>query len=206
MIIIPAILAQSPEEFQQLWGNVAGHTQRIHIDIADGTLVPTHTVRGVEEIACIPEGVAIDVHLMVSHVSDVLAAWLATRTDRIIMHAESTDISSALIARVVESGKRPWIAFNPDTDTATHEELVMHAQGVQFMTVHPGTYGAPFLPQVVERIAVFHKAHTHMPLMADGGVTPETVKTLSEAGCAEAACGSYIMHSEDPLKALSDFS
>ncbi|WKZ27125.1 MAG: hypothetical protein QY311_03280 [Candidatus Paceibacterota bacterium] len=206
MTIIPAILAHNPEEFQQLWEKVAGHTQRIHIDIADGTFVPTRTVAGIQEIACIPDDVFLDVHLMVSSVSDALATWLATRADRIIMHAESTDMSSALIARVVESGKRAWIALNPDTDPAAHSELFLRAQGVQFMTVQPGAYGAPFLPQVIERMAVFHEEHTHVPLMVDGGITPETARMVERVGCEEAVCGSYIMRSADPLKALSDFS
>ena len=70
--VIPSILAQTEEEFRSLVRKLEPYVLRVHLDIADGILVPNKTIDGYKELMQIDTDLGFDVHLMVQKPNDNL--------------------------------------------------------------------------------------------------------------------------------------
>lgn len=200
--VIPAILVKTAQEFERMVRRLEGHTAWAHIDIIDGEFAPNTTIKGYEELLAIETPLRFEVHLMVQKPADVLPHWYPTKAERYIIHAESEGDHGAIITDITEHGKQGVLAFNPETDADRFEALFPHCHHVQFMTVHPGFYGSPFVESSVEKIADFHMRHAGVPIAVDGGITPEIAPKVITAGATILVSGSYITHSEDISKAI----
>ena len=199
--VIPAILAKTKEEFEQMVRKLELHVDRVHLDIIDGKFAPNTTIGGVEELLSIETNLQFDVHLMVKNPD--LTAWYPTKADRFILHVESEGDLLQQLMQLEEHGKRRALAFNPATDPEKHASMLPHVDFVQFMTVNPGFYGSPFVPEVIRKIEQFHGAHPHMPIAVDGAINPQTAPQVCTAGASILISGSYIIGSEDVAKAIT---
>ena len=201
--IIPAILTDSSLKLKELVRKIEPYAQRVHIDIADGEFVPNKTVNGYDDIMQIETSLKFDVHLMVKLPELPMKEWLLTHADRVIFHIEAVADFEKMIGNLHTSGKKAGVAINPETSITDLEPLLMQIDFVQFMTVHPGFQGGKFALEVVDKIASFHAKYPDIMIMADGGITPETVPALVGAGVSELVSGSYIIRSENFEEAIN---
>ena len=65
------------------------------------------------------------------------------------------------------------------------------------MTVNPGFYGSPFLPEMLEKIKELRNLKPDIEIEVDGGVTDKTVKLVDKAGANLFVSGSYIVKSDN---------
>jgi len=202
--VIPAILTDSSLKLKELVRNLEPYTTRVHIDIADGELVPNKTVTGYDEIKEIESALKFDVHLMVSDPAPYIKEWLHTQADRFIIHSESKCDHGSLINYLHQCKRKAGLAFNPETDVNKFKDSVIKADFVQFMMIHPGFQGQPFLTEVVDKISVFHKENPDIIIMCDGGVTPERAPVLVKAGASALVSGSYIVKSQNIEEAIQN--
>lgn len=193
--VIPSILATTRDEFEMMVHKLESHVDRVHLDIVDGNFASNTTIKGYEELLKLETNLAFDVHLMVQKPD--LEPWFATKADRFILHVESEGDKLEYLMRLEEHGKRRALAVNPATDFKKMESLLPHLDFVQFMTVNPGFYGSPFLPDVLEHIRAFHDTHPHMAIAVDGGITDQTAPQVCSAGASLLVSGSYIINSSD---------
>lgn len=203
--IIPAILTDSEDELVRLVHILerAG-VKRAHLDICDGTFVPTHTVEGYTQLTRLAASLEWDVHLMVKEPEQYVDHWWRCGcARRFIVHVEATDMMPALIEHAHGHSQELWAAINPDTPLEKLDGAGA-VDGVTFMTVVPGKQGNPFRHDVVERMSAYHAQHPETALMVDGGITPETASPCALAGAGILVSGSYIVKSPDPAKALAD--
>lgn len=204
--IIPAILAKSYNEFENMIRKIEPYADLVQLDIADGEFVPNKTINGYEELMKIETKLNFEIHLMVNNPEVVIDKWLKTKAVRYLVHAESIDGLDALINQLKGNGREVGCVLNPGTDYAAIEPYLDNIDLVQFMTVDPGFYGSPFLPEVLEKIRNFHTQFPGKIIQVDGGINPETVKLVEEVGASQAAVGSYIFKSDNVEKALSDLN
>lgn len=202
--VIPAILVKSWDEFERMVRKLEPHTEWAHLDIIDGVFAPNTTIRGFEELLKISTTLKFEVHLMVKKPGEQLTEWYKTAAERLIIHAESEGDHLTMLQEIERHGKQRALAFSPDTDPAKFDTLVPHCHHVQFMTVNPGFYGSPFVPEVVGKIADFHARHPTTTVSVDGGITPQTAPDVLKAGASMLVCGSYIAQSDDPAKAIAE--
>lgn len=202
--VIPAILVKSWDEFEQMVRKLEPHTEWVHLDIIDGLFAPNTTIKGFEELRKISTGLKFEVHLMTQKPGEQLDEWYKTPAERLIIHAESEGDHLAMFQEIERNGKQRVLAFNPGTDPMKFDTLVPHCHHVQFMTVNPGFYGSPFVPETLEKIADFHARHKTMTISVDGGITPDTAPDVLKAGASVLVCGSYIAQSDDVAKAIAD--
>lgn len=204
--IIPAILTDSPLKFKELVRRIEPYAQRIHIDIADETLVPNKTIKGFEEIKEIESALKFGAHLMMLEPERVIKDWLFTHVNRIILHIESSGDLSSIISNIRQHGREVGLAINPETSVKKLEQFIGKIDFVQFMTVHPGFQGGEFVDDVVDRMSDFHKKYPDVMIICDGGVTPETAPRLAKAGASELVSGSYIIKSQNIEKAIQELN
>ena len=196
--IIPAIIANSAEEFEKMIKMVEPHVDRVHLDVMDGIFVPNKTISYHEELAKIQTNLSFDVHLMVNNPEDQMYFWYQTKADRFLIHAESETDLRALIEQIRSNNKVVGLVLNPKTPNEVIDDLVDDVDLVQFMTVDPGQYGADFVEDVVSKIHDFHNKYPSIPIAVDGGIHPENhnVAKLIAAGASFFVLGSHIF-SED---------
>lgn len=189
--IVPAILTNSPDEFNEMIHSVESHFISAHLDIADGIFVPNTTIKGIEELENIHTPLKVAVHLMVQGPENILDQWLNTRADGLIFHIESTKKMDELIIKTKASGKKVGIGINPDTPTEAIYPFVDKVDFAHFMTVDPGFYGSEFRKEVLSKIKSFRQKYPNVEIRVDGGIDPTTAKGVIEAGANVLVAGSY---------------
>jgi len=202
--IIPAILAKSYSEFESMVLKIEPYVDLVHLDIADGKFVPNKTIDGYEEIQRIKTNLQFEIHLMIEKPEEIIENWLKTRAIRFLIHIESTKKFKNLIGEIRKSRKEIGGVLNPKTDYIEIEPYLDEINLVQFMTVDPGFYGSPFLPDVLEKIKDFHRQYPNKLIQVDGGINPETIKLVELVGATRAAVGSFIFKSSNLKEALEN--
>lgn len=192
MKIIPAILAKTYGEFEEMVRKIEPYADLVHLDIADGEFVPNKTIGGIEELNKIDTKLDFEIHLMIKNPESNIDKWLETKAIRYLIHRESEGEIDNLINVIKASGHEVGIVLNSITDPKTLEPYLERVDLVQFMTVNPGFYGSPFLPEVLEKIRKFHDRYSDKAIQVDGGIHSDTIKLVSEAGVASAVLGSHI--------------
>jgi len=71
------------------------------------------------------------------------------------------------------------------------------AQKILIMTVNPGFYGSPFLPEMLDKIKELRNLKPDLDIEVDGGVTDKTIDLVNKAGANLFVSGSYIMKAEN---------
>lgn len=209
--IIPAILVTTSQEFERRLRALEPFTNRIHLDISDGSFTPTITVNGFEELIAYPTEKLWDIHFMIRQPEQVMHDWYKTSADRFIFHVEVNHILRGLVEEAHLNGKKAGVAINPETPIEALDEVIEFVDFVQFMTVHPGAQGSPFLPDVINKMSMFHEQHPEIHIIADGGMNPDTGPQAAVAGAQTLVVGSYIFKSPsvkeafDHLQALQVF-
>jgi ribulose-phosphate 3-epimerase len=174
-----------------------------HFDVGDGHFVEPVTMgpvvlQSIEGIVHRYEGV-LDVHLMVSEPEHFFAAVAAAGGDSVTFHYEVLrGDPPRLLALAREHGLQAGLAFNPESEP---EDVAAVADGfdlVLCMGIHPGYSGQPFRPETVERV---RRLRALLPdetfVQVDGGVGPDNVEDLHDAGARLFVAGSSIFARED---------
>jgi ribulose-phosphate 3-epimerase len=206
--IIPAILTESDEELVRLVHvfERAG-VKRVHLDICDGLFVPTRTIRGYQQLSRLQTDILFDVHLMVQNPEQQSGQWCAVKqADRFLFHVETVKEFSRLSGHTTQCGKTIGAVINPETPVQQLEAALKSVNLVQFMTVHPGRQGRPFVPEVLDTVSAFHAAHPDVTIMLDGGISPLNAHACALSGAHALVSGSYIVRSADARRALTELS
>lgn len=197
-IIVPAIIAQTQENLDQLIKILPNSTSRVMLDIMDGHFVPNHSL---EFDFKLPTRWKYEAHLMVSRPSEFIKQ-IVHKVDIITVHFESTQNISRTIQNIKEYKKEAYVAINPETRVASIIDLIGEVDGVLVMTVIPGKYGSKFLESNLEKVRMLRKIAPDLTIEVDGGINPENALKASLAGADIIASGSFIMKNKDPNKAF----
>lgn len=212
MKIIPVINCQDIETVKSrmevikgLLAAVPEGDRWVHVDIADGGFTNGYsTWRNPTDLAelKLSADIKIELHLMVNEPEQAMEPWLAAGISRLIFHLESTSVMEVITASCHSRGVEPMLAIGPDTPVAHVMPYAGRQPGFQFLAVKPGLAGQSLDPKTTERIKTLRARFPELIIEVDGGVTPETVKQLREAGATQAVSGSFIFDSSDPAKAF----
>ena len=191
--VVPAIIAGTQEELDQMLSKVIDSTDRIMLDIMDGVIVKTRSLNFDFKL---PSGPEYEVHLMVENPLDYVN-MLNEKVTRVIIHAETVTKIDSAVRIVRKKGMEVYIALNPETNVSILKDVLYLIDGVLVMTVNPGRYGAKFIPDALDKVRKIRSWSNIIPIEVDGGMNQETAKMAIDAGATVIASGSYIMKSED---------
>ena len=199
-MIIPGILEESFEQVEakvKLLGDVPNI---ISVDIKDGNLTEGATFTDVSPIDQLHTSAEFELHLMVKNPIDFVKTKLAKVT-KVVAQLEGDNIDE-FIEQSTKNGYITGLSISPETPPESLEKYLSAVQYVQFMTVYPGTSGQDFLPEVLDKIAVFRKKFPYVTIQTDGGNNETTIPQLKEAGVNDFAVTSAIFSEEDPAGKL----
>ena len=154
-MIIPAIIAKSQEELEKNINKVKDYVDLMQLDFMDGNFVPNHSIYFdfiLPETDCIYEA-----HLMVSDPIKWTSKYYE-KVDMILAHFESCKNPSVVIEFVKSKNKKFGFVLNPETPVSAIESYLDNLDQVLIMTVNPGFYGSPFLPEMLLIILIHYNS------------------------------------------------
>ena len=193
-IVIPAIIAKNQEELNESVIKVQNYSQVIQLDFMDGIFVPNNSIDfdfKIPKNNCI-----IEAHLMVKNPLE----WIVKnsyKVDMILAHYETLINPQKIIDVVRNEGKKIGFVLNPETPINKLSDYIEQLDQVLIMTVNPGFYGSPFIPEIVNKIAELRKIAPKLDIEVDGGITDKTIDIVNKAGANLFVSGSYILKSKN---------
>ena len=175
-----------------------------HWDVGDGQFVPPVTMGPIVLKWVAPQiraaGGVVDVHLMVESPERHIPQFAEAGADSVTVHFETCPNLRDVVALAREHGLQVGMAFNPETDVDEAARAAREAEVdlVLCMSVHPGYSGQAFIPESLERVAQLRSLLPRsMHVQVDGGVGPDNIRALFDAGATLFVAATAIFGRED---------
>jgi ribulose-phosphate 3-epimerase len=192
---------------EQIETLMAAGVRIFHFDVGDGHFVEPITIGPVVLKSISPLvhrlGGALDCHLMIETPERHFAAIAEAGGDSVTVHYEACEDLARVIGEARELGLGVGVAFNPETKP---DEVASAAGGladlVLCMSIHPGYSGQEFMPEAIPRVRRLRELLLEtVHVQVDGGVGPDNVRGLREAGANLFVAGTSIFGHEDLAEA-----
>ena len=196
--IIPTIIAKNQKELEKMIFKVDSYVNLIQLDVMDGKFVENKS--NFFDFSLPTKGIKYEAHLMVEDPE----AWIdeyGDRVDTIIVHVETVNNLEGIIKKIRDKKKRVGVALNPETSIQEIRPYLGKIDQVLVMTVHPGQYGAEYLPEMENKIRELRTLY-QKDIEVDGGITPDTISKVKAKGANMFCSGSYIMKSPNAKEAI----
>ncbi|MGC9331435.1 MAG: ribulose-phosphate 3-epimerase [Bacteroidales bacterium] len=209
MIVAPSLLSA---DFLTLGSEIkkvnSSEADWFHLDIMDGIFVPNITF-GFPIISQIKTAAKkpLDVHLMIEKPERYVKAFKKAGADILTVHYEAVVHLHRCVQEIKNEGMKAGVSLNPHTPVHVLENILPYIDLVLIMSVNPGFGGQSFIPESINKIrALSQLANEKKPdliIEVDGGVSPDNVKKLADAGMNAAVAGSSVFKSDDPSGVIS---
>lgn len=199
--IIPAIIAKTQDELDVLLSKVINIVEIAQLDIMDEKFVPNTSLFfdfKLPKTSCLFEA-----HLMIEKPE----IWIKNnwqKVDTILVHYESCNNPKGIVSDVKNKGKRIGFVLNPETPIEKLSSFIDDIDQVLIMTVNPGFYGSPFLPEMLDKIRELRNLKPDLDIEVDGGITDKTIDLVDKAGANMFVSGSYIMKAKNVKDSINN--
>ncbi|TVQ09649.1 MAG: ribulose-phosphate 3-epimerase [Balneolaceae bacterium] len=203
-VIAPSILAADYTRLkQQIDACTDGGASWLHCDVMDGHFVPNISFGPmiVEAAArCAPDAL-IDVHLMIENPGNYIEQFVRAGASLISFHIETEPHAHRVIQAIRATGIQAGIAINPATPLSLLEDVLPEVDLVVVMTVNPGFGGQKFIEPAlgkIRRLAEMRdRLDTDFLIQVDGGVGPDNIGRIADAGADILVAGSSVFSAHD---------
>jgi ribulose-phosphate 3-epimerase len=182
--------------------------RRIHVDIMDGHFVPNLSMGPLVVSALRPlaerAGAILEVHLMIAEPDRYLDAFRRAGATAMTVHVEACPHLHRTVGAIRGLAAQPGVAINPATPVAALEEILPDVDVALVMSVDPGFGGQAFIPATIGKVArlraeLVRRGLEHVEIEVDGGVEPENIRALAEAGMTIAVAGTSVFDARAPI-------
>ncbi|GAC1412237.1 MAG: ribulose-phosphate 3-epimerase [Candidatus Doudnabacteria bacterium] len=213
-LIVPAILEESLDQFQQKLGTILRlpDLKRVQIDISDGIFTPHKTIQ-LSNLSVLTPVIEWEAHLMVQNPKDYFFDVKLAGFSTVIFHFEAIEDKSSLTALVAELRDlklKVGLGINPETEAEQVEKYLFLFDQILVLGVHPGLQGQTLEQEVFHKIEKLKKGLKTGIIEVDGGVKLSNIKQLSSFGAEMFVIGSALFDRGDqnltPYQNFEQFS
>ena len=207
-LIAPSLLAA---DFARLADEIAkvesGGATLLHLDVMDGHFVPNLTMGPplVKSVRRVTKSI-FDVHLMITDPDAFAPVFIDAGADMVSVHYEAARHLDRTLHLIQDKGAKAGVVLNPATPVSVLEDILDVADYVLVMSVNPGFGGQKFIPNSLNKIrrldSIRRERGLGFAIEIDGGVGPENVDAIVDAGCDWLVAGSSVFNSADPAQAV----
>lgn len=171
--------------------------QYLHIDIMDGTFVPSISF-GFPVLQSVRKktDLFLDVHLMIDRPERYVEEFAKAGADLINFHIEATEDVPGTIKKIRATGKKVGITIKPDTETEAVIPYLDKVDMILVMTVEPGFGGQKLIPKCREKVKEVRRMVEERGLKTDievdGGITVDNIGEIVQAGANVIVAGSAV--------------
>ena len=175
-----------------------------HFDVGDGHFVEPITIgpivlQWIAPIIHAADGY-VDCHLMTETPEQHFAQIKRVGGDSVTVHYEACPDLASVVLEARALDLQIGLAFKPETSAAyaAHAAISSGVDIVLCMSIEPGYSGQEFMPEALDRIRTVRSvlpAHVHVQV--DGGIGPENIKAVRDAGASLFVAGTSIFGRED---------
>ncbi len=203
-VICPSILSCDPARFDEpVRQMMEGGAGWIHLDVMDGQFVPPITF-GADLAASLKKqgNLPLEAHLMTLTPERHFDAFISAGCTRIIFHAETVNHLHRHCQELRERGIQAGVALNPGTPIDAVLEVSELCDLALIMTVNPGWGGQKLIQSCIEKVRRLREARPDMAIQVDGGVDPDTIRPIWEAGATDFVAGSYLLRAPSIVEGI----
>ena len=176
----------------------------VHVDVMDGMFVPNITI-GIPVVASIRKvtQMPLDVHLMIVEPVRYVDQFCDAGADLVTVHveADSQEKIREAVDKIHAKGKRAGVVLKPKTPAEAALPFLDQVDLVLVMTVEPGFGGQKFMADQMDKVSAIRRwidqRGLACELEVDGGVAPDTCKTVIENGANVLVAGSAVYKAAD---------
>ncbi|WP_334154915.1 ribulose-phosphate 3-epimerase [Tepidimonas sp.] len=186
----------------------------IHFDVMDNHYVPNLTVGPMVCQALRPHArtadgqrVPIDVHLMIQPVDALAGAFIDAGADLVSFHPDASTHVHRSIQAITARGCQVGLVFNPATPLDVLDWVIDDLDLILIMSVNPGFGGQSFIDSALRKVEQARRridaCGKDIRLEVDGGIKPDNIRRVADAGADTFVAGSAIFGKPD-YKAVID--
>jgi ribulose-phosphate 3-epimerase len=186
----------------------------IHFDVMDNHYVPNLTIGPMVAQAIKPHckrsdgtPVPLDVHLMVQPVDALAQAFCRAGADLVSFHPDASTHVDRTLQLIRSEGRQTGLVFNPATPLDVLEYVIDKVDLILIMSVNPGFGGQSFIDSALRKTErarrLIEQTGRDIRLEVDGGIKPDNIRRVADAGADTFVAGSAIFGQPD-YKAVID--
>lgn len=195
--VVPAILTDDPKALDTMVRQAESFTTYVQFDIMDGQFVPSQSITS-EHLAALHMKLSWEVHLMVQRPEDYLESFRKAGAQKVVFHYEATSSPEEVIFQARKLSLEVGLAVNPETPVSVIYPLVSKVDSVLFLTVNPGFYGSPFIPEVLDKAVELRRAQSNLEIGVDGGIKESNIAQIAQLGIDVIYVGSAVFLQPNP--------
>ena len=195
--VVPAILTDDPKALDTMVRQAESFTTYVQFDIMDGQFVPSQSITS-EHLAALHMKLSWEVHLMVQRPEDYLESFRKAGAQKVVFHYEATSSPEEVIFQARKLSLGVGLAVNPKTPVSVIYPLVSKVDSVLFLTVNPGFYGSPFIPEVLDKAVELRSTQPDVEIGIDGGVKESNIAQIAQIGIDVIYVGSAVFLQPEP--------
>jgi len=209
-IIAPSVLSAN---FSNLEADIKmldnSQAEWIHFDVMDGVFVPNISF-GFPLLAATRKHTTkfIDVHLMIVNPEKYIEQFKEAGADGISVHYEGNIHILSILNQIRACGAKAGLVLNPATPISVIKDIIHSIDTLLIMSVNPGFGGQKFIEKTYDRIkeakALILSENAKTIIQVDGGVGPNNIQQVLNAGADCMVAGSAVFNSENPMETIAN--